>query len=196
MTFDELLEEVYLITNRRSLVAETKSAIKRATLKAHKTDYYSKDIFEEGIEFANSSNIQTLDYIAMFANFRQWKYFKRVEDENDQLGVPIDIVSVDETLDSYGCNRTDIAYVAGRVLQIRSSVDFQNALVGCYVYPNVTEGSYRSWVADQYPFYIIHESANLIFRSIGKLEEAQAQTAFVREELAEIKIGATVDVGY
>lgn len=195
MTFDELKEEIFLITNRRGLVAETDSAIKRSTLKGHKTDFYSKDVFETGVEFAVADFRQSLDYISLLSNFRAFKYFKRVEDENDDVGQDIEIISVDEVLDAYGVNRTDIAYVAGRVLEIRSSVGFSKALMGAYVLPIVTEANYRSWIAEQYPFFIIHESARLVFRSIGKLDEAQAQAGFVAEELAEIKMGATIDVG-
>lgn len=196
MTFDELIEEVYIITGRRDLVAETKSAVKKSTLKGHKTDYYSKDIYEQGIQFDTANHLQSLDLITFIPNFRTMKYLRRVEDENDDVGKFIDIVSVDETLDAYEINRTDIAYIAGRVLEIRASVDFSKALLGCYVYPIVTEERYSSWLAEQFPFFIIHEASRLIFRSIGKLEEAQAQGGFVAEELAEIKISATVDVGY
>lgn len=195
MNLAELIEEVYLITNRRDLTAETTSAIKKSTLKAHKTDFYSKDIYEEGIQFPTAAYLQSLDYVSLFSNFRSFKFFKRVEDENDTQGVPIEIVTVDETLDDYGCSKTDIAYVAGRVLEIRSSVEFSKALLGCYVYPIVTDLNYRSWIAEQYPFYIIHEASRLVFSSIGKMEEAAGQRTLAAEELIELKIGATVDVG-
>jgi hypothetical protein len=196
MNFDELTEEVFLITNRRDLVAETNSAIKAATLKAHKSDFYSKDIFETGIEFDSADFRQSLDYVTLLSNFRAFKYFRRVEDENDDVGQFIEIIAVDEILDSYDINRTDIAYVAGRVLEIRSSVTFSKALLGCYVLPIVREGAYLSWVAEQFPFAIIHEAARRIFRSIGQMEEAQAQRGFVAEEYSELKMSALSDVGY
>lgn len=196
MTFDELVAEVYLITNRPDLVTETESAVKAATLKAHKTDFYSKDIFETGIEFATSASRQSLDYITLFSNFRAFKYFRRVDDETDDVGKFIEIITPEESLDAYGCNRVDIAYVAGRVLEIRSSVDFQFALLGCYVLPIVTpKESYRSWVAEQAPFYIIHESARKILRSIGSTEESNAQTALIAEELILLKQSGLTDVG-
>lgn len=196
MTFDELLEEVFLITNRRDLVAETKSAVKAATLKAHKTDFYSKDLFETGVEFTSADFRQSLDYISLLSNFRSFKYFRRVEDENDDVGKFIAIITPEEVLNSYGCNRTDIAYVAGRVLEIRSSVEFSKALLGAYVSPIVREGAYLSWVAEQFPFAIIHESARRVFRSIGNLDEANAQAQFVSEEYSELRASAITDVGF
>jgi hypothetical protein len=201
MTFDELLEEIYLITNRRDLVAESKSALKRSTLKGHKTDFYPKDIFEEGIQFPDSKYLQSFDPYTTWSNFRSWKYFKRVDlnqlpsPSGEYVSVPIEILTVDETLDSYGCAKADIAYEAGRMLEIRSSVDFTKAIVGCYLLPIVVEDNYNSWLAEQYPYFIIHESARLIFASIGKIEESRAQAGLVAEELAELKLGATVTVG-
>lgn len=196
MTFDELKEEVFLITNRRDLVSETESAIKSATLKAHKSDFYSKDIFETGIEFPSADFRQSLDYVTLLSNFRAFKYFRRVEDEFDDVGKLIEIISVDEILDSYDINRVDIAYVAGRVLEIRSSVEFTKALLGAYVLPVVRTGAYLSWVAEQFPFAIIHEAARRIFRSIGQLEESNAQKEFVVEEYTELRMSALSDVGY
>jgi len=197
MTFDELVAEVYEITNRPDLESETKSAIKAATLKAHKTDFYSKDIFETGIEFDSADYRQSLDYVTLFSNFRAFKYFRRVEDETDDVGKFIAIISPDELLDAYGANRADIAYVAGRVLEIRSSVTFSKALLGCYVLPIVTpEEAYRSWVAEQAPYYIIHEACRKIFRSIGQMDEASGQRELVAEELILLKQSGLTDVGY
>ena len=195
MTFDELKEEIFLITNRRDLVAETESGIKAATLKAHKTDFYSKDIFEIGVEFDSADFRQSFDYISFLSNFRSFKYFRRVEDENDDLGKFFDIITPDEVLDDYGCNRNDIAYVAGRVLEIRSSVEFSKALLGAYVLPIVRKADYLSWVAEQFPFAIIHEAARRVFRAIGNLDEANAQAQFVAEEYSELRASALADVG-
>jgi hypothetical protein len=196
MTFDELVEEVYVITNRRDLVAETESAVKAATLKAHKSDFYSKDIFEAGIEFDEANYRQSLDYISLISNFRAIKYLRRVEDRDDDVGAFIEIVSPEETLDSYNCNRTDIAYVAGRVLEIRSSVSFSKALLGCYVLPIVRTGAYNSWMAEQFPFVIIYEASRVVFKAIGFDEQSATFTQLVAEEFNLLKLSALSDVGY
>jgi hypothetical protein len=196
MTFDELIEEVYLLTNRPDLVGETKSAVKAATLKAHKTDFYSKDIFESGIEFDTTDFRQSLDYVSLFSNFRAFKYFRRVDSATDDVGAFIEIITPEEVLDSYGCNRTDIAYVAGRVLEIRASVSFSKALLGAYVYPVVREGAYLSWVAEQAPYAIVYEAARVVFKSLGQIEESNAQAQLVAEEYSLLKLSAVTDVGY
>lgn len=196
MTFTELVAEVYLITNRSDLVAETESAIRQATLKAHKLDFFSKDIFETGIEFDSADFRQSLDYVTLISNFRAISYLRRVEDELDDTGAFFDIITPLEILDPYGKGKTDIAYVAGRVLEIRSSVSFSKALLGAYVYPIVREGAYLSWVAEQFPFAIIYESARVIFKAIGYDEQSATFTGLVAEEYAELKMSALSDVGY
>lgn len=196
MTFDELVAEVYLITNRPDRTAETISAVKAATLKAHKYDFYSKDIYETGVEFTEAAYKQSLDYISLLSNFRAFKYVKRVTDEYDEVGVPIEIVTPEEVLDSYGCLRSDIAYVAGRVLEIRASVPFSKLLLGCYVHPVIRTGAYTSWIAEQHPFLIIHEAARRIFISLGQLEEANGQRQLMLEELQELDTSAIHDKGF
>ena len=109
MTFDEIAAEVKVITNRPDLVAETASAIKAATLKAHQSDFYSKDIYETGMQFPDYSYRQSLDYISLFANFRAIKYVRIVRDEYDTCGIPIEIIKVEELFDAYGHQRTNIA---------------------------------------------------------------------------------------
>ena len=200
MTLTELMEEVYLITARPDLEAETKSAVKRATLKAHKSDYYDKDLYEQGIQFEESSYIQTFDPHAQWNNFRTWKYFKRVTNPEavnvaEYTTHPIDIISVDELLDNYQAQRSDIAYIAGRNLEIRASVAFTKALVGIYALPIVTDTGYISWVAEQYPYVIIHEAARAVFAAIGKLEESREQRILAAEELVEMRSDSLTYVG-
>ena len=86
--------------------------------------------------------------------------------------------------------KSDIAYVAGRNLEIKASIPFTKAIVGCYVFPIVTESEYSSWVAIQYPWTIIHEACRLIFRAIGKFDEANAQGQMALEELTVLRIGS------
>lgn len=196
MNFEELVSEVYLVTNRPDLTAATESAVKAATLKAHKTDFYSKDIYETGVQFDTLDFRQALDYINLIPNYRSLKYFRRVEDETDDDGKFFEVITPEELLDAYGCSRTDIAYVAGRVLELRASVEFQFALMGAYVLPIVTpKEAYSSWVAEQSPYFIIYEAARVIFRQIGQMEESNAQSGLVAEELILLKQSALADVG-
>lgn len=195
MTFNELLQEVYALTNRPDLVAESKSAIKAATIKAHHSDYYAKDLYETGIQFDVEALRQSLDYPSIITNYRTLSYVRRVVDENDADGQPFTIATPAELMDSYGYNRTDIAYIAGRVLEIRSSVAFTKILLGCYVTPIVTEELYSSWVAELQPYAIIYEACRVIFTTIGYQEQSASYRALVAEEYMMLKMLGIADVG-
>jgi|TARA_R110000744_G_scaffold62448_2_gene128846 hypothetical protein len=196
MNLTELINEVYVLTGRSDLVAQTKSAVKAATLKAHKSDYYSKDIVETGVQFNAPSYTQCLDYSCVVHNFRSLKYLRRVEGAADDNGTFFEIVTPDNILDSYNQNRTDIAYVAGNVLQIRASVTFSKALMGAYVLPTVTDTGYSSWVATNNPFAIIYEACRVIFKTIGFDEQSATFNSLVLEEYNLLKMSGLTDLGY
>ena len=57
-TLTDLCAYVYTITNRPDLFTETKLAVKAATLKMHQSDYYYRDLLEQGIAFDTSDYTQ------------------------------------------------------------------------------------------------------------------------------------------
>ena len=204
--FTELLEEVYTITNRPDLTAETKLAVRAATLKAHQSDYYSKDLFETGVEFPKALYTQSLDLPSLISNFRTLSYIRRMEvtgsdiNSNDPASPDkegfFDIITPLEVLDSYGINRTDVAYVAGRMLELRSSVEFNSMMMGCYVVPIVVEARYSSWIAELYPDVITTEAARVLFKSIGQDEMSATYRQLVVEQYQLLQISALTDAGY
>ena len=125
MTFAELLIEVYNITGRDDLVALTTSAIKAATLKAHQTDFYSKDIYETPVQFDTSSYTHALDIISLIPNYRALKYIRKYNVSDATAGDFISLITPEEVLDKYNRELTDICYVAGRNLEIKSSTEFR-----------------------------------------------------------------------
>ncbi len=188
MTLTELIAEVYIITNRPDLVVMTTARVKAATLKAHQSDFYNKDIHEGGIAFISAEFRQSVDLLTLFPNYRSMRYIRKAEDKDDDTGVFFGLIETDEILDSYGLNRTDIAYVAGRVLEIRSSTEFQFALLATYLLPIVTDAAFASWVADMHPYAIIHEAARGVFASTGKRDEAADQRALTAEIYTEMQM--------
>ena len=196
MTLTELIEEVYALTNRPDLEVQTKSAVKAATLKMHSSDFYPKDIYETGIQFDEAAYIHSFDMYSFVSNMRAVKYLRVADNASDQNGAFLEIISPEEVLDSYNRNRTNIAYAAGRNLEIRAAAPFKYAYFGCYVLPTVTEANYGSWIADLQPYAIIYEAARNIFKLIGYDEEASAYNGLVAEELQLLKINHLATLGY
>jgi hypothetical protein len=195
MTFADLLTEVYFLTNRPDLVNETKSAVKAATLKLHQTDFYSKDIAELYIDLGSATDtyIYSFDYISAVSNFRAIKYIRKLNITTGEPEKFFDIITPEETLDSYNVTRTDVCYVAGRVLEIRSSTTFNKMILGVYVFPIAVESGYSSWIAELYPYAIIFEATRIIFKTIGYDEQSSAYRELVAEQVALLKLSALPD---
>lgn len=194
----DLAADVYTLTNRPDLVGETTLALKAATLKAHRSDYYYKDLFETGIQFDTSLAQQSLEYKTLLPNWRALKYL-RIFNNTTSPGTPgrfLTLLTPDNVLDSYSVNREDVCYVAGLELQIRTCAAQQFFLLGAYLYPDTTTAGYSSWIADESRFCIVYEAAAAIFKMIGQNEENNAYARLVADEYAELKLTNIVAVGY
>lgn len=195
MTYDELLAEVYTLTNRPDLTAETASAVKAATLKAHHSDYYSKDIYETTLDLGDASYIFSIDLHSIISNFRTMKYMRKV-DSTGEVTKFLDMITPEEVLDRYANTRTDVAYMAGRVLEVRSSTEFNKLLIGCYVHPLITKAEWNSWVAIYHPYAIIYEAARVVFKAIGYDEQSATFDRLVGEQYQLLRTSALTDLGF
>lgn len=194
--FEQFVNNVISITGRPDLIVDIKLAIRNATLKMHQSDFYPKDIFETGVDLEQSRYIHSFDYTSVAPNMRAVSYFRRVSDSSDQEGTFLTIITPQEILDSYNRNRNDIAYLAGRILEIRSLVSFRYGIFGCYVNPIVTEEKYSSWIAEQFPYLIEHEAARVIFKQTGYDEQAAESNRLVQEGVSLLKLSSIQAVGY
>lgn len=196
-TFSDLTSDVMTITNRPDLIAETKLAVKAATLKIHQSDYYYKDLFESGLTWDVAAYTQEVELNALFPRFRSLKYVRRYDTSGSGESKEFyDILTPGELLDSYGRDRYNVAYMAGRNLNIKSYEQLSNALIGIYLNPVVTEDEYTSWIADDHPYAIVFEAARLLFKQIGYDEQAQQFERLVAEQLTLVRMTNISAVGY
>lgn len=196
-TLTELCADVYTITGRPDLVAETKLAVRAATLKAHQSDFYLRDLQETGIQFLSSDYVQQFDVYSIFPRYRALKYLRRYDSSGTGRAAEFyEILTPNELLDSYGNDKLNVAYLAGTTLNIKSYTALQFAILGCYLNPDVTEGGYTSWIADNHPFLIQFEAARVLFKSIGFDEQSTQFQALTQEQLAELKLSNIQSVGY
>lgn len=184
--FTDLCDEVYTLTNRPDLIAETKLAVKAATLKLHQLDLYYKDIYETGISFSTSDYVQALEYRNVISRYRQLKYIRKA----DASGTPdkfLEVITPALILDKYNTVREDVCYAAGELIQIKSSTSLQYILFGCYVNPDITETGYNSWIALDHPYAIIFEAAATIYKAIGQDDQSTTFRNLVQEQIQMIR---------
>ena len=198
MTLTELQNEVYILTNRPDLVAQTLSAVRTATLKIHQSDYYIKDIFETGINFGLAAYQQQIEYRLIIPLYRSLKYLRKTDvNGSDNLGFfDVIVPGKDGSLDAYDLNQEDVCYQAGSVIQIRSSTQFQYALLGCYLNPNIGVLTFDSWVALDHPYAIIYEATAAVFKMIGDTDQFKAYTDLANIQIAEVKMSNILTQGY
>lgn len=194
VSFSSIVSDVYSLTNRPDLVDETALAVRAATLKAHQFDDWIKDFQEQSIAFTTSDYYQTLDYKSVFPLWRKPRYIRIL----DSSGVPSTILTYippEKVVDQYGANRTDVFYVAGAEVQIRTYAQQQYFAVGYYSNPDVTVSGYNSWIANDHPFAITYEAAALIFKTIGLDEQVPVYRGMVQEEMQRLTQHAVTGLG-
>ena len=200
MSYQDLVEEVIRITNRPDLQALTESQIRAATLKAHQKDFFYRDIREVGVEFETPAHITSFrpaDVMPRYrkpAYLREWLYDGTSNTEG-KGGRKFDVIQTSNAQDMYGFFKEDVYYLAGDVLQIRSSRPISHVLFGAYVLPDITPDNYSSWIADEYPYAIIHGAARAVFKAIGASEQAAEQDAQASEWMALLTINSSPDEG-
>ena len=196
MTLTELIAEVYTITNRPDLVGQTLTAVRSATLKLHQSDYYYKDLRETGVSFVSALYVQQLEYRPLFPKWRALKYVRKTDVAGTDTGAFLELVVPENVLDIYKQNRNDICYVAGEVIQIRSSTQVQYIILGRYDNPDITQAGYDSWIALDHPYAIVFEAASTVFKMIGDTDQFAAYTQLAAMQLVELRNSNIIAAGY
>lgn len=200
MNFTELCNEVILITKRPDLLALTQSAVRTAILKTHQKDFFYRDIIETGVEFPGEefiTSFRPLDIIPRFrkpAYLREW-CFDPTATNQGRPGRQFSVIEPGNARDSYGFYKTDVYYLAGDLLQIRSATPLTHALFGAYVLPDVTGSGEISWITSEFPYAVIHAAARQVFKSIGASDQAATQDELTAEAYAIITINSIPQEG-
>jgi len=175
MNMTEMAAEVYTITNRPDLIAETSAALRKATIKLHSIDYFPRDMAEVALNIPTPGNAVQIDVSTTLTRFRAIAYIR--DNTSPATGQPNKVfanIDARALLDDYSLVRTNVWYQGGQVININSSTTVSALLVGYYQNPIITPvGSYSSWIATEYPFAIIEEAASSIFGMIGNAEMAR-----------------------
>ena len=189
MTLDELKSEVYLLTARPDLEDRTLQAIRAATLKMHARDYWRRDLKEVSVQFDAAAYLQSFDIYEFVPKFRSLAYVRKYQ------GQLFEVIEPAQLFNGFDNERTNAVYLAGNILQMRSSEPFTYFLLGYYQHPDVTADGWNSWIAEEFPYSIIYEAATTVVVSIGYQEIAASLAAKAREEFLIMQRTAIVAEG-
>lgn len=171
--FDDLVTEVYTKTNRPHLVDETNSAVKQATMYWHTVEFFPKDLFEVGIDFTTEGYLKSLAYRTVIPRYRQLKYIRK-SDATGAQGTRLNVITPTSSKDLYGNELTNVCYLAGENINIRSSTLLRYIIFGCYIYPNIVEANYSSWIATEFFHLIAWTAAANVLADVGRDSEANS----------------------
>jgi hypothetical protein len=196
MNIAELQAAVIEITNRPDLVAKTLAAVQAATLKAHHSDFYYKDIYEAEIDFTTATFEPDFEFRTFVPRWRAGKYFRKYDHDDAVPGDFFEEIVPENAMDSYAQARVDVWYSAGEIIHLKSSTEERYVLMGCYRHPDITTGTFDSWIALDHPYAIVYGAAQTIFRLIGKTDEARGMKEEVAEQYILLRNSNIIGSGY
>lgn len=213
-TLNSLAADVATITNRPDLVAEMKVAIRKAIMKFHQADTFSRDLSRTRLQMALYTPIEpnTWRYLFDLTNATLFPRFRRIQSLNYPVDlVPqytnvipplrdysvlnsdsrqIKVIASDNLFDSYLTERAQYAYITGSSLNVKLGWGMDYIDVFFYQYPLIPsdpETQIISWIVDQFPDAVIEESCNRVFAMIGKDEESGRYERMFAENLAMLR---------
>jgi hypothetical protein len=182
-TWQELLDEIYVLTNRSDLVAETGLALRQAVRIGHKSGKFWRDLQETTVPVL-SAQVQEIDIPSYMPSFRAIALIRG--ETNDQI--QFSPVGIDDLLDNDGYNRTNVYWGVGSKLMLRAATPELNYRVMYYKYPIVfPTAQFNSWIADQHADFLILWSAVNVLSSIGEQEIKSRLEPLAAVELAELQ---------
>jgi len=166
--FSDTIAEVYTLTNRPDLVAETILAVRQATLSAHRSDYYFRDITEAVITPTPASVFQ-FDIPTWFPRWRAFSYIRPYDTLTGSLAsYLVDFLKPEAIFDEYLIEKQNVAYVAGTNLNVKMQANVGGFIVGYYQNPVlIPEANYNSWVATDHNSIVVIDAAIRVLAAIG-----------------------------
>lgn len=216
MTFDEIVEQVYVLTNRPDLENETKSAVRSAILQMHGIDFFFRDIMISQVIFPEALYIQAFD-TSQFQRYRntavvrKWDPTLNPQELNPLLQprqssadlVIFTPISPEDIFDHEYTSllRTNVYYAAGSVLYMRSPTAFKSILIGFYQFPDVfQETNFETWLMQNHPYAVIYAATSIIFQTTGENDSSRKyddpNNGLIKQEKDQIRMANTVAMGY
>lgn len=173
-TFAELETLVVAQTRRPEVPAVTQAAIRTATLRAHQTDFFPRDLTPANLSYTPLSTAvfyDLPDLPSLLPKLRSLQTLKCV----DSLLRPVEILEYRELQDLYNSDnymRPSVYTLIGDTLRIYPQLPTGYLSVTYYKNPVTSEVGYSSWIANEYPDELAMWAAAIVFARTGFAEMA------------------------
>ena len=183
--FTDILADVYTLTARSDLVAESKLGIRAATIKLHGLEYWREDRIEEEIPVATVAGQFSLDASEDFSYAPRPNSLLVKKAASDSF---FEEINPKQLLDGFGFRRFDVFYRAGNLYKFLTSSQDSSVVASYYRMPTATEVAYESWIADLYPHFIAVEAALFAANTVSDSELEKRMQAMAAMNLAHLNI--------
>lgn len=197
-TFADLRTLTIELTKRPELVALTESAIRTATLRAHHTDFFRKDLAQGVLNYTVVADAYFYNFpnlTDLLPRLRTMKNVYGVTAQGHQIE-QLEYRESDDLYDSDGNYRRYVYTLIGDTLRIYPDIPTGIIHVYHFTNPDVSTGGYASWIANVYPDDLAGWAAAIVMARTGFLELAKHyQDAYVKplqEQLIASHLLATV----
>lgn len=195
-TYLAIIQDVYALTARPDLAAETALAIRKATMKSHMAETWKNDISNVIITLPVLDNTVEVSWrysldLTSSVNFPLYRKLSSIDEYNNPLtGYEIHFKELDNDriLDEYFLEDINYYYQAGQQVNLRANKWLVQLSVDYYKYPDITPATYTSWISDQFRDMIVCEAAASVFRTIGKDSEATSYGNMFAENLLMLQM--------
>lgn len=199
-TFADLQTLVYDETRRPDLVNETINAIKKATLKYHLADKWLLDMVQVVVPltplYTGDARYQVPTNASPFVRFRDIGAIREYQNPPTPYFLTLEATAFNDILEhGYAIEKNNYYYRAGQVINMRMERQLSNVLVSYYQLPDVTQATYSSWIADNFPHMIVEEVCTKEFKMTGKDSTAKAYQDMFNENLSELRQFSIVSGG-
>lgn len=195
MNFTELQAEVVLWTKRPDLVAATRSAIRQATLFAHRSDNYWRDL-NDGILVPISAAegvILAEDYLP---RLRSIASIYPYDSASNTHTAELENIAIDCLRDEYNVRKVNWFYGTAQGIRYNVSQLLPTLRIGYYRNPDVNPETFDSWIATIYPDVIVKWAVSLMFKTMGHTDEAAQELQVAQAMLQELVSGDFNIKGY
>lgn len=175
-TFAELEALTIAQTRRPEVSAVTQAAIRTATLRAHHTDFFTRDLAPGTLTYTPSSSASFYDFADVSSTLARMRAFQLMQSVDVTTGVPTENLEYRELQDLYDSDnnmRTSMYTMIGDTLRVYPAAATGKLAVYYYRNPVTTEAGYSSWIANEYPDELAMWAAAIVFARTGFAEMAQ-----------------------
>jgi hypothetical protein len=173
-TFAEMRTLVIAQTKRPELVAQTDAAIRVATLRAHHTDFFERDLAIAPLSYSPSSSALYYDLPNISGSILRLRAFQllRCLDASGAPAEELEYRTNDDVYDKDNNRRQHIFTRIGDTLRIYPTAATGNLEVFYYQNPDVAEATYASWIADNHPDELALWASAIVWARSGFAEMA------------------------